>query len=143
MESTITQNGGLFAMQHRPPQKNHCPSHCRRIANVVKPMSALRTSVGEFSFRQTALGCHLDLLVGTAHWTLGLYGTNEAAVRAVKGRRTGFQPWDALKLRRSCAPRLSSHLNRIQNASRYLRSMMPCLRSIGQVGTGPVSDRRT
>jgi hypothetical protein len=27
---------------------------------------------------------------------LGLYGTNEAAVRALKNGRTGFRTWDAL-----------------------------------------------
>ena len=53
-------------------------------------------SVGEFVFRQTSLGCYLELVVGSVRWALGLYGTNEAAVRALKNGRTGFRAWDAL-----------------------------------------------
>ena len=30
-------------------------------------------------------------------WALGLFGTNEAAVRALKNGRTGFRTWDALE----------------------------------------------
>jgi hypothetical protein len=101
MEPTITQNGALFALQTRPAKtlakRNHRPSYEARTANAGKPTSTLRTSVGEFAFRQTPLGCHLELIVGSGRWALGLYGTNEAAVRALKNRRTGFRTWDALK----------------------------------------------
>ena len=70
--------------------------HHRQIASPNKTISTLRTSVGEFVFRQTPLGCHLELVVGNGRWPLGLYGTNEAAVRALKNGRTGFRTWDAL-----------------------------------------------
>jgi hypothetical protein len=96
MEPTITQNGALFAVQHRPARKNYRQQHHRHIATPNKTMSTLRTSVGEFVFRQTPLGCHLELVVGNARWALGLYGTNEAAVCALKNGRTGFRTWDAL-----------------------------------------------
>ena len=101
MEPTITQNGALFALQNRPAKalakRNHHPSYEARTANAGKPTSTLRTSVGEFAFRQTPLGCHLELIVGSGRWALGLYGTNEAAVRALKNGRTGFRTWDALE----------------------------------------------
>jgi hypothetical protein len=96
MELTITQNGALFAVQHRPVKGNHSQHHHRQIASSNKTISTLRTSVGEFVFRQTPLGCHLELSVGNVRWALGLYGTNEAAVRALKNGRTGFRAWDAL-----------------------------------------------
>ena len=96
MEPTITQNGALFAVQHRLARTNYRQHHHRQIATPNKTMSTLRTSVGEFVFRQTPLGCHLELVVGNARWALGLYGTNEAAVRALKNGRTGFRTWDAL-----------------------------------------------
>ena len=96
MEPTITQNGALFAVQRRPAKGNYRQPHHRQIATPNKTMSTLRTSVGEFVFRQTPLGCHLELVVGEARWALGLYGTNEAAVRALKNGRTGFCTWDAL-----------------------------------------------
>jgi len=96
MEPTITQNGALFAVQHRPARKNYRQHDHLQIATPNKTMSTLRTSVGEFVFRQTPLGCHLELVVGNARWALGLYGTNEGAVRALKNGRTGFRTWDAL-----------------------------------------------
>jgi hypothetical protein len=96
MEPTITQNGALFAMQRRTAKRNYRQPHHRQIATPNKTMSTLRTSVGEFVFRQTPLGCHLELVVGNARWALGLYGTNEAAVRALKNGSTGFRTWDAL-----------------------------------------------
>src|SRR6266550_134306 len=96
MEPTITQNGALFAVQHRPVSRNYRQHHHRQIASAIKTISTLRTSVGEFVFRQTSPGCHLELVVGDARWALGLYGTNEAAVRALKSGRTGFPTWDAL-----------------------------------------------
>jgi hypothetical protein len=97
MEPTITQNGALFAVQRTPAKRNHRVHYERPIANAGKPNSTLRTSVGEFSFRQTSLGCHLELILGNVRWALGLYGTNEAAVRALRNGRTGFRTWDALE----------------------------------------------
>jgi hypothetical protein len=95
MEPTITQNGALFAVQHRAVKGNYFQHH-RQMVSPNRTISTLRTSVGEFVFRQTPLGCHLELAVGNARWALGLYGTNEAAVRALKNGRTGFRTWDAL-----------------------------------------------
>ena len=97
MEPTITQNGALFALQHRPAKRNYRQHYHRQIASPNKAISTLRTSVGEFVFRQTPLGCHLELSVGNVRWALGLYGTNEAALRALKNGRTGFRTWDALE----------------------------------------------
>jgi uncharacterized protein (UPF0261 family) len=96
MQPTITQNGALFAVQHRPVKRKYTQHHDRHIATRNKTISSLRTSVGEFVFRQTPLGCHLELSVGNVRWALGLFGTNEAAVRALKNGRTGFRTWDAL-----------------------------------------------
>jgi hypothetical protein len=96
MEPTITQNGALFSVQHRAVNRNYFQPDHRQIASASKTISTLRTSVGEFVFRQTPLGCHLELSVGNARWALGLYGTNEAALRALKNGRTGFRTWDAL-----------------------------------------------
>ena len=96
MEPTITQNGGLFAVQHRPAKGNYRQHRNQQIASPNKTISTLRTSVEEFVFRQTPLGCYLELVFGSARWALGLYGTNEAAVRALKNGRTGFRTWDAL-----------------------------------------------
>jgi hypothetical protein len=108
MEPTITQNGALFAMQHRTAtKKNYRQHHHRHIPNPTKTIFTLRTSVGEFVFRQTPLGCHLELILGNARWALGLYGTNEAAVRALKNGRTGFRIWDALE-RRTAATQIGT-----------------------------------
>jgi hypothetical protein len=114
MEPTITQNGALFAVQHRPAKRNYRQHHHRQIATPNKTISTLRTSVGEFVFRQTPLGCHLELVVGNARWALGLYGTNEAAVSALKKGGTGFRTWDALD-RRTAA-------NQIDTLSRWNKS---------------------
>jgi hypothetical protein len=111
MELTITQHGALFAMQHSPRKRNHSQHHHRQIASANKTTSTLRTSVGEFVFRQTPLGCHLELVVGNARWALGLYGTNEAAISALKSGRTGFRTWDKLG-RRTAA-------NQIDTLSRW------------------------
>jgi hypothetical protein len=97
MEPTITQNGALFAWQHKPGKRNYHQRCHRQIASFNKAISTLRTSVGEFVFRQTPLGCHLELSVGNVRWALGLYGTNEAALRALKNGRTGFRTWDTLE----------------------------------------------
>jgi hypothetical protein len=96
MEPTITQNGALFALQHRPAKRNYRQHYHRQIASPNKTISTLRTSVGEFVFRPTLLGCYLELVVGNARWALGLFGTDEAAVRALQNGRTGFRTWDAL-----------------------------------------------
>jgi hypothetical protein len=97
MEPTITQNGALFALQHRPAKRNYRQHYHRQIASSNKAISTLRTSVGEFVFRQTPLGCHLELSVGNVRWALGLFGTDEAALRVLKNGRTGFRTWDALE----------------------------------------------
>jgi hypothetical protein len=97
MELTITQNGALFAVQHRPAKRNYRQHRSQQLASPNKTISTVRTSVGEFVLRQTPVGCHLELVVGDARWALGLYGTNEAALRALKNRRTGFRTWDALE----------------------------------------------
>jgi hypothetical protein len=97
MEPTITQNGALFVVQHRPVKRNYSRHHRRQIARPNKTISTLRTSVGDFVFRQTPLGCDLELVVGNARWALGLFGTDEAAIRALKNGRTGFRTWDALE----------------------------------------------
>src|SRR5512133_3346600 len=66
METTITQNGALFALQRSPAKRNYGQHHHRQIASPNKTISTLRTSVGDFVFRQTPLGCYLELSVGTA-----------------------------------------------------------------------------
>jgi hypothetical protein len=97
MEPTITQNGALFAVQRRLAKGNYRQHRHQQIASPSRTISTLRTSVGEFVFRQTPLGCHLELSVGNVHWALGLYGRNEAALRALKNGRTGFRTWDTLE----------------------------------------------
>ncbi len=97
VEPTITQNGALFAVQHRPLKRKLFTSTITdRSQAANKTISTLRTSVGEFVFRQTPLGCYLELVVGNVRWALGLFGTNEAAVRVLKNGRTGFRTSDAL-----------------------------------------------
>ncbi len=96
MEPTITQNGALFAVQHRPVKGNYSQHHHRQIASPNKTISTL-----------------LELVVGNARWALGLYGTNEAALRALKNGRTGFRTWDALE-RKTAANQIGtlSHWNK-------------------------------
>ena len=48
MEPTITQNGALFALQHRPAKRSYRQHYHRQIASPNKTISTLRTSVGEF-----------------------------------------------------------------------------------------------
>ena len=110
MEPTITQNGALFAVQRRPAKGNYRQHRNQQIATPNKTISTLRTSVGEFVFRQTPVGCHLELVVGNARWALGSYGTNEAALRALKNGRTGFRTWDGLE-RKTAATQIGT-LNR-------------------------------
>ncbi len=95
MEPTITQNGALFAVQHRPVKRNYSQHHHRQIASPNKTISTLRTSVGELVSRQTPLG-YLELVAGNARWVLGLFGTDEAAIRALENGRTGFRTWQTL-----------------------------------------------
>ena len=104
MEPTITQNGALFVVQHRPVKRNCSQRHRRQIAVPLKTSSTLRTSVGEFVFRQTPLGCDLELVVGNARLVLGLFGTDEAAIRALKNGRTGFRGCDAVKPKAAANP---------------------------------------
>jgi len=78
-------------------KKKLFPASSPMIASPNKTISTLRTSVGEFVFRQTPLGCHLELSVGNVRWALGLFGTDEAALRVLKSGRTGFRTWDALE----------------------------------------------
>jgi hypothetical protein len=96
MEPTITQNGALFAVQHRPVRRDCSQLQHRQIASPNKTISTLRTSVGEFVLRQSPLSCCFELVVGNVHSALGLHATNDAAVRALKNGRTGFRTWDAL-----------------------------------------------
>jgi hypothetical protein len=107
MEPTITQNGALFAVQHRPAKRNYRHHHHRPIASLNKAISTLRTSVGEFVFRQSPFGCHLELSVGNVRWALGLYGTNEAALRALKNGTTGLRMSDVLE-RRTAATQIGT-----------------------------------
>ncbi len=95
MEPTITQNGAVFALQHRPAKRNYRQHYHRQTASPNKTISTLRTSVGEFVSRQP-LGCYLELVAGNARWVLGLFGTDEAAIRALKNGSTGFLTWHAL-----------------------------------------------
>lgn len=97
MDPTITQNGALFAIHSRLTKRSQRASQNAETAHGDKTNSTLRTSVGEFSFRQTPLGCHLEVIVGNVRRALGSYRTNEAAVRALKNHKTGFHTWDALE----------------------------------------------
>lgn len=99
METTITQNGALFAIQHKSIKRCARAGAKSNAAQEGFVTPRLRTSVGEFAFRRTRLGCHLDLIVGNVRRVLGLYGTREAAVRALKDRKTGFTTWDKLDRR--------------------------------------------
>jgi hypothetical protein len=48
----------------------------------------VRSSVGQFAFRETALGCRLELMVAYVHWALGLYRSPEVAMSALKNRKS-------------------------------------------------------
>jgi hypothetical protein len=48
MQPTITQNGALYAMQHRSPQEDRGPRKKRKTADQLKVGPILRTSIGEF-----------------------------------------------------------------------------------------------
>jgi hypothetical protein len=51
MQPTITQNGALYAVQHRFPQKDRGPRHKRATADQLKIFPTLRTPMGEFALR--------------------------------------------------------------------------------------------
>ena len=95
MEQTITQSGALFGVQHRPAKRK------LRRSNVltVTPgdlISTFRASVGEFEFRTVQFGCGLEIVVGKVRRALRVYETQEAAVLALRNRRTGFDQWDLM-----------------------------------------------
>ncbi len=56
----------------------------------------LRTSVGEFAFRQTEFGWRLEIKIGKVRRVLGDYETDDAAILALRNRHTSFPPWDAM-----------------------------------------------
>lgn len=59
-------------------------------------ITTLRTSVGEFTFRQSDFGCSFEVKVGKVRRVLGSYETEAAAVLALRNRRTGFHSWDSM-----------------------------------------------
>ena len=95
MELTIMQNGALYAVQ-RTASKGSWPSLEPAGADATETLPTIRTSVGEFAFRSTQVGCYLEFIVGKLHRILGLYRTNEAALDALINQRTGLGSWDAL-----------------------------------------------
>ncbi len=58
--------------------------------------ATLRTSVGEFRFRQTEFGWRLAIKVGKICRVLGDYETDDAAILALRNRHTSFPPWDTM-----------------------------------------------
>lgn len=96
MELTITQNGAIYAIQHRPGKVSRLNGVDGTSADASNGLRTLRTSVGEFAMRPAQAGCYLELIVGHVHRALGLYQTIEAAREALINRRSGFQTWDAL-----------------------------------------------
>ena len=99
METTITQNGALFALQHRRPKRSKPLTAHRPTESTEASVSTLRTSVGDFAFRPTQSGCHVDIIVGKVRRFLGLYRTNEAAIDALRTRKIGFRTWDTLEIK--------------------------------------------
>ena len=51
MQPTITQNGALYAVQHRFPQEDRGPRQKRTSSDQLKVFPTLRTSMGEFALR--------------------------------------------------------------------------------------------
>lgn len=98
MTSTITENGALFALQHKDAETNTHPLLAP--AEQPEPLATLRTSVGEFAFRAVQFGCRLEISVGKMRRELGVHSTQQAALEAVKKGRTGYEPWDAQKAER-------------------------------------------
>lgn len=95
MELTITPNGAPYAVQ-RTASKDSWRSQEPAGADEAETLPTIRTSVGEFAFRSTQVGCYLELIVGKLHRVLGLYRTSEAALDALINQRTGLGSWDAL-----------------------------------------------
>lgn len=94
MDLTIMQNGAVYAVQQtrKDSWRDREPAN----ADTSGTLPTIRTSVGEFAFRSTNVGCFLELIVGEAHRILGLYETNESALEALINQRTGLGSWDAL-----------------------------------------------
>jgi len=95
MELTVMQNGALWAVQ-QTRGKGSRRSRARAGEDAIATLQTIRTSVGEFAFRSTQVGCYLELIVGELHRVLGLYRTNEAALDALINQRSGLVSWDAL-----------------------------------------------
>ena len=95
MELTIMPTGAIYAVR-RTASKGSWPSQEPAAADATEILPTIRTSVGEFAFRSTHVGCYLELIVGELHRVLGLYRTNEAALEALINQRTGLGSWDAL-----------------------------------------------
>lgn len=98
-QRTIVENGALFAAHQRVRKTLH--PRAVRLQSLLKnhdeSTSTLRTSVGEFAFKTSRLGCQLELVVGRVRRALGFYHSSEAALHALKKRRTGFCTWDSLE----------------------------------------------
>lgn len=71
-------------------------THNGASAIAAKTITTLRTSVGEFRFRQTESGWRLEIKVGDVRRVLGEYETDEAAILALRNRHTSFPPWDTM-----------------------------------------------
>ncbi len=98
-ERTIVENGALF-VAHQRLRKTIRPNAVRLqslLKNHDESTSTLRTSVGEFAFKTTGLGCQLELILGRVRRALGFYHSSEAVLHALKRGRTGFRAWDSLE----------------------------------------------
>lgn len=96
MEQTITQSGALFAVQHKSRNGKRPLNGDQPTAKPPAVICTLRTSVGEFALRPTQFGYQLEIRIAKVCRLLGVYATTEAAVLALRNRRTGFQPWDLM-----------------------------------------------
>lgn len=95
MELTIMPTGAIYAAR-RTASVGSRRSQESAGAEATETLPTIRTSVGEFAFRSTQVGCYLELIVGKLHRILGLYRTSEAALDALINQRTGLGSWDAL-----------------------------------------------
>ncbi len=95
MELTIMPDGALYAVQRTASNGSGRDGESVG-TDATETIPTVRTSVGEFAFRSTQVGCYLELIVGKLHRILGLYRTNEAALNALINQRTGLGSWDAL-----------------------------------------------
>jgi hypothetical protein len=57
-------------------------------------ISTFRASVGDFALRPAQFGWQLEIQVGKVRRLLAVYETTEAALLALRNRRTEFEPWD-------------------------------------------------